>query len=320
MIGVRTLDRYVFGSWLRIFVLTALGFPLVSILINLTDTLNRLLDRGLTMREIVVSYVYSIPENVVHRDAGGGAVRHGVHRRRDGPALRAHRGQGRRHELPPADAARSSLAAVLATGLAFVVGELAPGATAQPAGDAEGEADPLHPLALQLRLPRRPRAGCTPSGRSTSATVSSSSCMFERAGQRGAVSGARHHGRQRQLERHHPALAGEQRHQPGHRRGRASRPRSASAPCGSGRSPSRRPTCWPSRRRPTRCATRSSAATSTRCKRSGNDANKLIVEQVAQAGAAGHLPHHRPVRRAAGGTSPRAPVRRSASRSAWARP
>ena len=25
MIGVRTLDRYVFGSWLRIFVLTALG-------------------------------------------------------------------------------------------------------------------------------------------------------------------------------------------------------------------------------------------------------------------------------------------------------
>ena len=64
MIGVRTLDRYVFGSWLRIFVLTALGFPLVSILINLTDTLNKLLDRGLTMRDIVVSYVYSIPENV----------------------------------------------------------------------------------------------------------------------------------------------------------------------------------------------------------------------------------------------------------------
>ena len=63
VIGVRTLDRYVFGSWVRIFVLTALGFPLVSILINLTDTLNRLLDRGLTMREIVVSYIYSIPEN-----------------------------------------------------------------------------------------------------------------------------------------------------------------------------------------------------------------------------------------------------------------
>ncbi|HKG34477.1 MAG TPA: LptF/LptG family permease, partial [Gemmatimonadales bacterium] len=61
--GLRHLDRYVLQSWIRIFVLTALGFPLVSIVINLTDTLNRLLDRGLTMKEIVVSYVYSIPEN-----------------------------------------------------------------------------------------------------------------------------------------------------------------------------------------------------------------------------------------------------------------
>ncbi|MGH7536751.1 MAG: LptF/LptG family permease, partial [Gemmatimonadales bacterium] len=64
MIRLRTLDRYVLASWLRIFILTALGFPIVSILINLTDTLNKLLDRGLTMREIVVSYVYSIPENM----------------------------------------------------------------------------------------------------------------------------------------------------------------------------------------------------------------------------------------------------------------
>ena len=39
MKALRTLDRYVLGSWLRIFVLTALGFPLVSILINLTDML-----------------------------------------------------------------------------------------------------------------------------------------------------------------------------------------------------------------------------------------------------------------------------------------
>src|SRR5215217_4106804 len=61
--GIRQLDRYVLQSWLRIFVLTALGFPLVSIVINLTDTLNRLLDRGLTMKEIFISYVYSIPEN-----------------------------------------------------------------------------------------------------------------------------------------------------------------------------------------------------------------------------------------------------------------
>ena len=46
---------------MRIFVLTALGFPLVSIMINLTDNLNKLLDRGLTVQQIAISYVYSIP-------------------------------------------------------------------------------------------------------------------------------------------------------------------------------------------------------------------------------------------------------------------
>lgn len=132
MIGMRTLDRYVFGSWLRIFVLTALGFPLVSILINLTDTLNRLLDRGLTMREIVVSYVYSIPENafLVMPAAVLFATVFTVG------------AMGRHSELTAAKAGGMSfhrlvspifVAAVLATGLAFVVGEMAPGATARQA-------------------------------------------------------------------------------------------------------------------------------------------------------------------------------------------
>ncbi|HET9040595.1 MAG TPA: LptF/LptG family permease [Gemmatimonadales bacterium] len=129
---MRTLDRYVFGSWLRIFVLTALGFPLVSILINLTDTLNRLLDRGLTMREIVVSYVYSIPENafLVMPAAVLFATVFTVG------------AMGRHSELTAAKAGGMSfhrlvspifVAAVLATGLAFVVGEMAPGATARQA-------------------------------------------------------------------------------------------------------------------------------------------------------------------------------------------
>ena len=60
---VRTLDRHVFGGWFKLFILATLGLPLVFILINLTDTLSKLLDRGLTPREIVVSYLYSIPEN-----------------------------------------------------------------------------------------------------------------------------------------------------------------------------------------------------------------------------------------------------------------
>ena len=46
MIG-RLLDRYTLSLWLRLFGLTVLGFPIVSILINLTDSLNKLLDRGL---------------------------------------------------------------------------------------------------------------------------------------------------------------------------------------------------------------------------------------------------------------------------------
>jgi lipopolysaccharide export system permease protein len=130
VIGVRKLDLYVFSSWLRIFVLTALGFPLVSILINLTDTLNKLLDRGLTTREILVSYIYSIPENafIVMPAAVLFATVFTV-------------GAMNRHsELTAAKAGGLSfhrlmlpvfVAATLATGLAFVVGEMAPGATAR---------------------------------------------------------------------------------------------------------------------------------------------------------------------------------------------
>ncbi len=60
--GLRQLDRYVLGTWIRLFVLAALGLPLVAIFFNLTDMLSKLLDRGLTMREITISYVYAIPE------------------------------------------------------------------------------------------------------------------------------------------------------------------------------------------------------------------------------------------------------------------
>jgi lipopolysaccharide export system permease protein len=127
-----TLDRYVAGSWFRIFFLTALGFPLVSILINLTDTLNRLLDRGLTTKEILVSYIYSIPENafIVMPAAVLFATVFTVG------------GMGRHSELTAAKASGMSfhrvvlpifVASALATVLAFVVGEMAPGATAKQA-------------------------------------------------------------------------------------------------------------------------------------------------------------------------------------------
>jgi lipopolysaccharide export system permease protein len=129
-VRLRQLDRYVLQSWVRIFVLTALGFPVVSILINLTDTLNRLLDRGLTMKEIAVSYVYSIPENafLVMPAAVLFATVFTVG------------AMGRHSELTAAKASGQSfhrlmrpifVAAGAASVLAFVVGELAPGATAR---------------------------------------------------------------------------------------------------------------------------------------------------------------------------------------------
>ena len=177
-----TLDRYVFASWVRIFVLTALGFPIVSILINLTDTLNKLLDRGLTMREIAVSYVYSIPENMFLVHAGGGAVRHGVHRGRHGAALRAHRGQGGRPELPPADAAdRSWRRRSPRCWRSWWASWPRERRRKQLELQKAQQARPTR-LALQLRLPRRRRAGSTPSGRSTSATRQLKQVLFERQG------------------------------------------------------------------------------------------------------------------------------------------
>jgi LPS export ABC transporter permease LptG len=128
--GLRQLDRYVIESWVRIFVLTALGFPLVSILINLTDNLNRLLDRGLGMKEIAISYIYSIPENafIVMPAAVLFATVFTVG------------AMGRHSELTAVKAGGQSfhrlmrpvfIAACAASALAFLVGELAPGATAR---------------------------------------------------------------------------------------------------------------------------------------------------------------------------------------------
>jgi lipopolysaccharide export system permease protein len=127
---MRALDRYVLGSWIRIFVLTALGFPLISIVINLTDNLNKLLDRGLTVQQIAISYVYSMPENafIVMPAAVLFATVFTIG------------AMSRNSELTAAKAGGVSfyrlmlpilIASVFASGLAFAVGELAPGSTAR---------------------------------------------------------------------------------------------------------------------------------------------------------------------------------------------
>src|SRR5262249_56777004 len=114
----------------RICILSALGCPVVSILINLTDSLSKLLDRGLSVKEITISYLYSIPENafLVMPAAVLFATVFTVG------------AMGRHSELTAAKAGGLSfhrlgfprvLAAGFASGLAFVVGGLPPGATAE---------------------------------------------------------------------------------------------------------------------------------------------------------------------------------------------
>ncbi len=127
MIG-RTLDRYILGQWTRIFVLTALGFPLVAIVIDLTDFLDKWLSRGMTAGEIALAYFFSIPENMftVMPAAVLFATVFTV------GAL------NRNSELTAAKAGGMSfyrvvrplfLASALASLLALMVGELSPGAT-----------------------------------------------------------------------------------------------------------------------------------------------------------------------------------------------
>jgi len=58
------LDRYVLRTWIRIFMLTGLGFPVVSILIQITDNIRKLLGAGLTMPQIFVSYAYALPSEI----------------------------------------------------------------------------------------------------------------------------------------------------------------------------------------------------------------------------------------------------------------
>jgi lipopolysaccharide export system permease protein len=58
------LDRYVFREFWKILVSTALGFPLLLIVIDLTDNLEKYLARNLPRRDIALSYLYWMPESM----------------------------------------------------------------------------------------------------------------------------------------------------------------------------------------------------------------------------------------------------------------
>src|SRR6266545_2060280 len=61
---VRTLDRYLLREWLRVFLVTLLGFPILVIVIDLTDTLARYMSRGITKGAVALSYVFDLPEKM----------------------------------------------------------------------------------------------------------------------------------------------------------------------------------------------------------------------------------------------------------------
>lgn len=59
---VRPLDRYVFSEFWKIFVATVIGFPLLLIIFDITDNLDKYLAQKLPPMNIALSYVYSLPD------------------------------------------------------------------------------------------------------------------------------------------------------------------------------------------------------------------------------------------------------------------
>ena len=61
---LRPLDRYVFGEFAKIFLVTALGFPILLIVIDLTDHVQGYLDRQIPTSDIALSYLFWIPDSM----------------------------------------------------------------------------------------------------------------------------------------------------------------------------------------------------------------------------------------------------------------
>ncbi|MGQ0643451.1 MAG: LptF/LptG family permease [Gemmatimonadaceae bacterium] len=61
---VRQLDRYVFVEFVKIFVTTAIGFPIITQLFDLTDNIDKYLNRNLDASAIALSYLYWVPDTM----------------------------------------------------------------------------------------------------------------------------------------------------------------------------------------------------------------------------------------------------------------
>lgn len=122
------LDRYILREWFKVFLVTALGFPFVAIIFELTDKLASYLAQGLRPGAIALSYVYSLPEKIflVLPAAVLFATVFSIGAMSRHSEITAAKASGRgfrRLAIPVL------LAAVMAAGAATALGEMAPPAT-----------------------------------------------------------------------------------------------------------------------------------------------------------------------------------------------
>ncbi|MDB4875068.1 MAG: permease YjgP/YjgQ family protein [Gemmatimonadetes bacterium] len=61
---LRPLDRYVFSEFWKIFIVTGLGFPLLLVVTDLTENIEKYLNRHISSRDLVLSYIYFIPDSM----------------------------------------------------------------------------------------------------------------------------------------------------------------------------------------------------------------------------------------------------------------
>src|SRR5207253_9273930 len=59
-----TLDRYLAREWTKVFLLAALGFPFLVMVIDLTDKLDTYLGRGISTAAVAYSYIFYLPETI----------------------------------------------------------------------------------------------------------------------------------------------------------------------------------------------------------------------------------------------------------------
>ena len=61
---LRPLDRYVLSEFWKVLVATAFGFPLLVIIIDISEKLDNYLARELTTADIALAYLFGIPETM----------------------------------------------------------------------------------------------------------------------------------------------------------------------------------------------------------------------------------------------------------------